>query len=328
MGWPSRKRRWTSPFRFSMTTSRFTSIRSYCGNLLRCRTKHFIPLWSVRSITWIHGGNTDREHLESWLRQFERLNVPWIGESLLKSLDFWSADRQKRSFGISDNLLKNYDRICVNSSRVGKSGDFLANILRKQVDGLKSGYPNIIDFRELLETREQHDKCEKILLVEDGLFTGTEVTNFFSALLNKKHPKGRPWKTPPLRNPNCYLKKKLFWNLQWPLHLGWKLPKYFCNRTIWRILKLLLIIVMLTLRILLLPERKRCKITLFLFLACIRCRQTLTNILSDRFFPTRTFGKMKKTPRERSNFASLLAYNCFANTFNGWNGKQHGIKRE
>lgn len=61
----------------------------------------------------------DSLHVERWLRQFEQLGVLWLGERLLRDIDFWTPVRLMRALGLSKDELKNFDCICVNRSRIG-----------------------------------------------------------------------------------------------------------------------------------------------------------------------------------------------------------------
>jgi hypothetical protein len=152
---------------------------------------------------WVHGVtplNLDRVDL--WLDQFFRLGGSnrWIGEGLLRALDFWLPNRQLLSLDLRSEILGRYERVCVNRSRPGKSGDFLSNILQKHIQNLIPGYPPIVDLRELCATPSAYGGCKKILFIEDGLFTATETTNCISALLGLPHPQGRKWSISPLTN--------------------------------------------------------------------------------------------------------------------------------
>lgn len=152
---------------------------------------------------WLHGDTVfDRNTLEKWLRQFEVAgNNRWVGEGLLKVLEFWPPHRQKAALGVTADVLDNYDRVCCNRFRTGKSGDFMASILRKQMSVLNAGYPPPIDLRDLMETKEECD-CQSVLFIEDGLLTATETINYLSGLLGLPHPENRKWSTEPLTNPD------------------------------------------------------------------------------------------------------------------------------
>lgn len=154
---------------------------------------------------WVHGDTRlTNDHVELWLNQFSKLgeNNRWIGEGLLRTLDFWLPERQRRSLGLTPEMLKRYDRVCINGYRTGKSGYFISTILQKQIQTLIPGYEPTLDFRQLCDKPPTAPKCEKVLFVEDGLFTATETINYLSGLLNLPLPPGREkWSTPALDDP-------------------------------------------------------------------------------------------------------------------------------
>ncbi len=147
---------------------------------------------------WYHGV-IDSIHLDAWLAQFERMGMLWLGERLLRGLDFWDPARLKLAVTL-DGLPDAFDCLCVNRLRPGKSADFLANLFSKHV---KARYPRfpIEDFFEVLSDPSKQQKYRRILFLEDCLLSGTEMTNFLSALLNIPSASGRPWKISPLPNP-------------------------------------------------------------------------------------------------------------------------------
>jgi hypothetical protein len=126
------------------------------------------------------------------------MGVPWIGEHLLRTLDFWSPDRLKTSLGMTASSLKGFDCICVKRNEPGKSGDFLSNVLRKHARSIGSSMP-IEDFANVLEGTDLKNK--RILFTEDSLLTGTEMTNYFSGLLCLSHKTGRPWSVSRISSP-------------------------------------------------------------------------------------------------------------------------------
>jgi hypothetical protein len=149
--------------------------------------------------TYIHGV-VNLQSIEQWLSQFEQLGVPYIGDYLLRTLDYWTPDRLRAACGIDAKYVQQFQWVCLKRQEVGKSGDFLSNLLRKQVTRLHPGC-RMQDFVGLLNSINGAN-AGKILFVEDGLFTGTEMTNFFSGLLGLELPKGRvPWSIGKLVNP-------------------------------------------------------------------------------------------------------------------------------
>jgi hypothetical protein len=153
-------------------------------------------------------GVIDPRHVEMWLNQFERFGVSWIGERLLRCFDFWPPARLIKVLGLSQNELSAFDCICVNRKRIGKSADVLSNLLKKHIRSLGLKLP-IEDFHETFSDQKRIEVFNSILFVEDCLLTGTEMTNFFHALLNEPHPSGRKLNMPCLPDPKTLWTKRI-----------------------------------------------------------------------------------------------------------------------
>ena len=152
---------------------------------------------------WIHSV-IDEFHVEQWLAQFRRLGVAWIGEHLLRTLDFWTPERLKKAAALTEGCLKQFDCLCLKRQQAGKSADFLSNLFRKHVSTLDPKYP-MEDFVSVFDQPAPASRFRRILFIEDSLLTGTEMTNFLSGLLGLQARPGRSW---PVAK------------LQWPEHLS------------------------------------------------------------------------------------------------------------
>src|SRR5882724_11769912 len=63
---------------------------------------------------WHHGA-IDRQYLEKWTKQFERLGGHgWVASGLLKVLDFWSDTRIREALRIEETGLSAFDCVAVN----------------------------------------------------------------------------------------------------------------------------------------------------------------------------------------------------------------------
>ena len=129
-------------------------------------------------------------HIDAWLQQFERMQERWLGERLLRALDFWPPIRLRDAAALDNDLALNFDCLCLNTVRQGKSASFLSNLFAKAI---RAKFPKFLieDFRTLFADPARLAEHQRVLFIEDCLLTGTEMTNFLSALLGIPHPKGR-----------------------------------------------------------------------------------------------------------------------------------------
>ena len=157
---------------------------------------------------WRHG-SVDRNHIENWLQQFEKLGSHrWVGEGLLKVIDFWPEDRLLSSVGLTAEALVEFDRVCFQQSESGKSADVLANLFAKQIKPLNPKFPKIENFYDVLIDGDSSSN-KNILFIEDGLFSGTEMTRIFGDLLGISDPHGRQEKIEKLQNVSQLRDKKV-----------------------------------------------------------------------------------------------------------------------
>ncbi len=203
--------------------------------LAQCSVDWFSERSSQLS-SWQHG-SIDAAHLTAWLDQFEKIGVLWIGKQLLRNLDWWSPERLRREAGLTPQLLSGVDCICVNRHRVGKSGDYLANVVSKHIRPFAPRLP-VTDFRESLDEPSIYSKVKRILFLEDGLFTGTEMTNYLSALAGVPLKTGRKPSTQPLSNPLILKEKDIHLHFPLATSLGVRRLKAFLSEQAWNNIKI------------------------------------------------------------------------------------------
>jgi hypothetical protein len=155
-----------------------------------------------------HHGHIDRGYLERWVRQFEVCSSHgWVGEKLLRILEFWSDSRIREALRITKEGLEGFDCVSVNRHKfAGKSADAIASLVQKQLDSNRfSGiHSEVLDFRVALQDKE----IKKILFVEDCLITGNEMVRVLTALMGQPDVFGRS-KADPLDNPDLIREKEI-----------------------------------------------------------------------------------------------------------------------
>lgn len=155
---------------------------------------------------WSHG-YIDESHIDRWLNQFTRLGNQWIGEQILRNIDFWSASRIRDSLNLSEEIIKPYSHICFKRGEAGKSGDVLANILKKQISNY-SVQPHFSDFITICTENQDRDNFP-ILFVEDCLLTGTEMVKYLKKILGKENDRNAKSNIKPLNNPDWLIKNEI-----------------------------------------------------------------------------------------------------------------------
>ncbi|MGI8856659.1 MAG: phosphoribosyltransferase-like protein [Thermomicrobiales bacterium] len=134
------------------------------------------------SASWEHGQILKQRVLD-WLAQFEKVGGNrWIGENLLKVLDFWSTTDLRLALRLSPEGINGFDCLSVSGEKVGASGDVLANRIKKQLDDAVLGDIPLRSFRDGIVS----DESSKILFLEDCLLTGNEMSRVFNGLLGIK----------------------------------------------------------------------------------------------------------------------------------------------
>ncbi|MEF8720487.1 MAG: hypothetical protein V5B44_23325 [Candidatus Accumulibacter necessarius] len=140
---------------------------------------------------WAHY-QIDRQWIDRWIQQFGRLGrFSWLGERLLRNLRMVdSAQLGKMLLGLRQD---DEAAICVNRDRraTGKSGEVIANLLTKQARGRVHESP---------ASAIEAERNSKLVLFEDGLWSGTEAIGVLESLLGRRD-EGR-LKTPPLIDPD------------------------------------------------------------------------------------------------------------------------------
>jgi hypothetical protein len=116
-------------------------------------------------------------HIDRWIEQFDRLGqVSWIGETLLRELNFWSWKRFTRALNLSPAWLREFDCISFDNS-LGSSGQRLGHFVAKAMEG-NTAITIAPSLSEMLIRR-----ASKILYIEDALLTGTEMIQKLSTLM-------------------------------------------------------------------------------------------------------------------------------------------------
>lgn len=172
---------------------------------------------TARLRAW-HHSVIDDAHVDEWLDQFRRFGVPWIGEHLLRTLDFWDPERLVTALEINSQRLEQFDCICLKRQEAGKSADFLGSLLRKRVSVFAKDFP-ICDFVETFNVPVASNIPKRVLFIEDSLLTGTEMTSFFSGLLGLP-TLGRDWPVSPLKHPSFLLECKVEYQFPITTSLG------------------------------------------------------------------------------------------------------------
>lgn len=169
---------------------------------------------------WDHG-SVDEARIEIWLSQFEALKSHrWIGERLLRVMDFWSSARIRQSLKLTSDTVRDYSHICVNRQQPGKSADALANKIQKRRNEFTS--MKVTDLYEVLAKPQS----ASILYIEDCLLTGTEITSLLRGLLGDA-PAGRTPKTPALQDQALLRDKTIMMHFLVSTNMGSGILKQF-----------------------------------------------------------------------------------------------------
>jgi hypothetical protein len=134
------------------------------------------------------------QEVERWLGQFERLgNHRAVGEHLLQLLDVLPLAELGDALCGESDFFGNALVIGFNNDKWGKSWSTITNLIRK-----KCSDAVLLPINEAIE-KAHYPKV--LRLVEDGLFTGTEVRAIFDSLRGVR-PENRSQKVPKLSDPS------------------------------------------------------------------------------------------------------------------------------
>jgi hypothetical protein len=139
-------------------------------------------------------GPVGENEISNWLAQFQRLgNHRAVGEHLLQLLDVMSLAELGDSLSVDSDFYGVDLVIGFNNEKWGKSGATVSNLIRKKCASAK-----LLPVTEAIQAGE-HPKV--LRLVEDGLFSGTEIRAIFESLRGARPP-SRVQKVPVLPDPS------------------------------------------------------------------------------------------------------------------------------
>lgn len=174
-----------NPFLFpkEITKKEFLDAKSPLASLIAAtgwgwlaRTKEIVQQW--------HHGPVD---VDGWIKQFEVLGESWLAEYLLKNLRFITEAK------LGEAIIKNIPsvpgsrlRFGIFSNEIGKSGGVVSILIRKHYKDAA--------LAEVAQCIEERNAGETLILVEDGLYSATEIVAVLDSLLGERQP-GRKQKT-------------------------------------------------------------------------------------------------------------------------------------
>lgn len=142
-----------------------------------------------------YGLGTVREaEIDSWLGQFEHLgNHRAVGEHLLQLLDVLTLAELGESLSSDADFYGAKLVVGFNNDKWGKSWGTISTLIRKKCQAA-----SLLPINEAIE-KGGHPRV--LRLVEDGLFSGTEMRGVFDSLRGNRPP-GRSQKVPRLADPS------------------------------------------------------------------------------------------------------------------------------
>jgi hypothetical protein len=139
-------------------------------------------------------GTVSEAGIDRWLGQFERLgNHRAVGEHLLQLLDVLPLADLGEALSADSDFYGAELVVGFSNDKWGKSWGTVSTLIRK-----KCGSASLLPIAEAVE-KGGHPKV--LRLVEDGLFSGTEMRGVFDSLRGKRPP-GRSQKVPRLTDPS------------------------------------------------------------------------------------------------------------------------------
>jgi len=138
-------------------------------------------------------GSIGEVEIDRWLAQFERLgNHRAVGEHLLQLIDVLPLTELGDSLSVGADFYGAELVVGFNNDKWGKSWGTVSTLIRK-----KCASASLFPITEAIE-KGGHPKV--LRLVEDGLFSGTEMRAILDSLQGKRPP-GRSQKVPKLVDP-------------------------------------------------------------------------------------------------------------------------------
>ena len=139
-------------------------------------------------------GTVSEGEIDRWLGQFERLgNHRAVGEHLLQLLDVLPLADLGEALSADSDFYGAELVVGFSNDKWGKSWGAVSTLIRKKCASA-SLFP-------IAEAVEQGGHPKVLRLVEDGLFSGTEMRGVFDSLRGKRPP-GRSQKVPRLTDPS------------------------------------------------------------------------------------------------------------------------------
>ena len=151
-------------------------------------------------------GSIGEVEIDRWLAQFERLgNHRAVGEHLLQLIDVLPLTELGDSLSVGSDFYGAELVIGFNNDKWGKSWGTVSTLIRK-----RCASASLFPITEAIE-KGGHPKV--LRLVEDGLFSGTEMRAILDSLQGNRPP-GRSQKVPKLPDPT------LLYRVSTQIHFG------------------------------------------------------------------------------------------------------------
>ncbi|HXA16746.1 MAG TPA: hypothetical protein VN380_07135 [Thermoanaerobaculia bacterium] len=175
--------------------------------------------------SWSHGGGISRADIDAWLKQFSDLGSHgWIGERLLRALNFWPAPRLLQALDLTVASIAGFGHICVNTQTIGKSAGVVSNQVQKHLETLGAHVKTVDDLWNVLEKDNK-----SVLYIEDCLLSGTETCSLLRGLLNETTEGRRP-KVSALADPERLRSRRIEMRFGVIANLGRVVVEEFVSR--------------------------------------------------------------------------------------------------
>ncbi len=171
------------------------------GQALRSQLQKLKLDWRSQVLSRLNNfglAKLEESHLEAWLSQFEKLSnhLP-VGEHLLQLVDVISYSELSDSLSIGADFYEKDLIVGFNKDKWGKSWGTVSNLMGKRCPDA-----TLLPITEAIE-KGAHPRV--VRLVEDGLFSGTEMRGVFDSLRGTR-PLGRNQKVERLSDPSILAK--------------------------------------------------------------------------------------------------------------------------